>query len=79
MSWRERAMINHRREQRGNTNARFDNNPRLYGHVRSNRNTAVVNQMNNLRELRRDMQNFDSMLDEIDAFQQQTEQMVQNL
>ena len=55
MSWRERAMINHRREQRGNANARFENNPRLYGHVRSNRNQAVNNQLNNLRELRRNM------------------------
>ena len=80
-NWRERAMENHRREQEERTANRFSSNPRLYGHVRQHRTgqRAVQNQLTNLRELRANMQHFDSMLDDIERFQQQTESLVENL
>lgn len=38
MGWRQRAMVNHQRDVvRTGANRRVENNPRLYGHVRSNR------------------------------------------
>ena len=81
-------MVNHRMDEargggaaRGRERgARFgERNPNLYGNARQNRQVAVQNQLTNLRELRRNMENFDSMLDEIDRFQQQTEGLVANL
>ena len=71
-NWRTRAIVNHQRDlENGRGGGRFQNNPRLYGHTRQNRMGGHVmqNQLNNLRELRTNMQNFDSMLDEIDDFQ----------
>lgn len=81
-NWRVRAIANHQRElDNRHVGGRFQNNPRLYGHTRQNRMGGHVmqNQLSNLRELRANMQNFDSMLDEIDQFQQQTESLVANL
>ena len=59
---------------RGGNRGRFENNPRLYGHTRAQRtnNRRLIearNQLSNLRELRNNMMQFDSMLDEIDNFQ----------
>ena len=72
LGWRERAMINHQRDAaRPGNNRRIANNPRLYGHVRSNRTAQNQHnaQMTDLRALRRNMENFDSMLEEIERFQ----------